>query len=117
MFRCSTICLDWDEQEGTFTSGERRVKCLHKAQEPHERAMSDWNSMEEIAVRMGVPREKFYYESVWDIWEEVGESVPLFAGINRERLDTPEDLHWSCPSEDHHVNHYYSLKNSLIQMV
>lgn len=90
----------WGEQEGTFTNGERRVQCLHKAQEPPEGAKLDWKIMEEIAVRMGVPREKFHYESAEEIFDEIRECAPIFAGMNRERLDTPEALHWPCPSVD-----------------
>lgn len=101
--QCADVVLPaagWAEQEGTFTNGERRVQCLHKAQEPPEGAMLDWKIMEEIAVRMGVPREKFHYESAEEIFEEIRECAPIFAGMNRERLDTPEALHWPCPSVD-----------------
>ena len=101
--QCADVVLPaagWGEQEGTFTNGERRVQCLHKAQEPPEGAMLDWKIMEEIAVRMGVPREKFHYESAEEIFEEIRECAPIFAGMNRERLDTPETLHWPCPSVD-----------------
>lgn len=101
--QCADVVLPaagWGEQEGTFTNGERRVQCLHKAQEPPEGAMLDWKIMEEIAVRMGVPREKFHYESAEEIFEEIRECAPIFAGMNRERLDTPEALHWPGPSVD-----------------
>ena len=101
--QCADVVLPaagWGEQEGTFTNGERRVQCLHKAQEPPEGAMLDRKIMEEIAVRMGVPREKFHYESAEEIFEEIRECAPIFAGMNRERLDTPEALHWPCPSVD-----------------
>lgn len=101
--QCADVVLPaagWGEQEGTFTNGERRVQCLHKAQEPPEGAMLDWKIMEEIAVRMGVPREKFHYESAEEIFEEIRECAPIFAGMNHERLDTPEALHWPCPSVD-----------------
>ena len=101
--QCADVVLPaagWGEQEGTFTNGERRVQCLHKAQEPPEGAKLDWKIMEEIAVRMGVPREKFHYESSEEIFEEIRECAPIFAGMNRERLDTPEALHWPCPSID-----------------
>lgn len=100
---CADVVLPaagWGEQEGTFTNGERRVQCLHKAQEPPEGARLDWKIMEEIAVRMGVPREKFHYESSEEIFDEIRECAPIFAGMNRERLDTPEALHWPCPSVD-----------------
>ena len=101
--QCADVVLPaagWGEQEGTFTNGERRVQCLHKAQEPPEGAMLDWKIMEEIAVRMGVPREKFHYESSEEIFDEIRECAPIFAGMNRERLDSPEALHWPCSSVD-----------------
>ena len=101
--QCADVVLPaagWGEQEGTFTSGERRVQCLHKAQEPPEGAWVDWKIMEEIAVRMGVPRELFHYETSEDIFNEIRECAPIMAGMDRKRLDTPEALHWPCPSED-----------------
>lgn len=101
--QCADVILPsagWGEQEGTFTSGERRVQVLRKAQEPPGDAWVDWKIMEEIAVRMGVPREKFHYESAQEIFEEIRECAPIMAGMNRERLEKPEGLHWPCFSED-----------------
>ena len=101
--QCADVVLPaagWGEQEGTFTNGERRVQCLHKAQEPPEGAMLDWKIMEEIAVRMGVPREKCHDDSAEVNFEECSDCGPLFAGMNRERLVPPEDILWPCPSVD-----------------
>lgn len=100
---CADVVLPaagWGEQEGTFTNGERRVQCLHKAQDPPDGAKLDWEIMREIAIRMGVPKEKFSYESAEEIFDEIRECAPIFAGMNRERLDTPEALHWPCLSID-----------------
>ena len=90
----------WGEQEGTFTSGERRVQWLRKAQEPPEGAMLDWKIMEEIAVRMGRPRELFHYENAAEIWEEIRELAPSYYGITHERLLKPEGVHWPCLDPD-----------------
>lgn len=90
----------WGEQDGTFTNGERRVQVVRKAQDPPGESMLDWKIMEEIAVRMGVPREKFHYETVEEIFEEIRDVAPMMAGMNRERLEKPQALHWPCPSED-----------------
>ena len=92
----------WGEQEGTFTSGERRVQCLHKAQEPPGDAMLDWKIMEQLAIRMGEDAhpEQFHYETSEDIFNEIRECAPIMAGMDRKRLDSPEALHWPCPSED-----------------
>ena len=86
----------WGEQEGTFTSGERRVQWLRKAQEPPKGTMLDWKIMEEIAVRMGRPRELFHYENAAEIWEEIRELAPSYYGITHERLLKPEGVHWPC---------------------
>ncbi|WP_295620135.1 formate dehydrogenase subunit alpha [uncultured Methanobrevibacter sp.] len=86
----------WGEQEGTFTSGERRVQWLRKAQEPPKGAWVDWKIMEEIAVRMGRPRELFHYENAAEIWEEIRELAPSYYGITHERLLKPEGVHWPC---------------------
>ena len=56
--------------------------------------------MEEIAIRMGVPKSLFHYESAEEIFDEIRYCAPIMAGMNRERLDTPEALHWPCLSED-----------------
>ena len=64
--QCADVVLPaagWGEQEGTFTNGERRVQCLHKAQEPPGDAWLDWKIMEEIAIRMGVPKSLFHYHA------------------------------------------------------
>ncbi len=101
---CADVILPaagWGEQEGTFTNGERRVQCLHKAQEPPEGTKLDWKIMEEIAVRMNPDlKDQFHYESAEEIFDEIREYAPIMAGMNRERLDTPEALHWPCPSVD-----------------
>ena len=101
--QCADVVLPaagWGEQAGTFTNGERRVQCLHKAQDPPGDAWLDWKIMGEIAVRMGVPRQLFHYESAEEIFDEIRECAPIMKGMNRERLDTPEALHWPCLSED-----------------
>ena len=97
--QCADVVLPaagWGEQEGTFTSGERRVQWLRKAQEPPKGAWVDWKIMEEIAVRMGRPRELFHYENAAEIWEEIRELAPSYYGITHERLLKPEGVHWPC---------------------
>lgn len=92
----------WGEQDGTFTSGERRIQRVRKAQDAPGDAMLDWKIMEELAIRMGEDAhpEQFHYETAQDIWEEVREVAPSMAGVNAERLDRPEAVHWPCKSVD-----------------
>ena len=92
----------WGEQDGTFTSGERRIQRVRKAQDAPGDSMLDWKIMEQLAIRMGPDAhpEQFHYETAQDIWEEVREVAPSMAGVNPERLDRPEAVHWPCKSVD-----------------
>jgi formate dehydrogenase alpha subunit len=91
----------WAEQEGTFTNGERRVQLIRKAVDAPGESKYDWEIFCDLAKKMGADPEMFTYESAQDIFEEVRTVTPQYAGMNRERLDRPEALHWPCPSEDH----------------
>jgi formate dehydrogenase major subunit len=91
----------WAEQEGTFTNGERRVQLIRKAVDAPGDSKVDWEIFCDLAKRMGADPEQFTYESAQDIFEEVRTVTPQYAGMNRERLEKPEALHWPCPSEDH----------------
>lgn len=100
----------WGEQEGTFTNGERRVQLVRKAVNPPGEAKVDWEIMKEIAVKMGADPEQFTYNNAEEIFDEMREITPQYKGMNRERLERPEALHWPCPDENHpgtglmHVN-------------
>ncbi len=91
----------WAEQEGTFTNGERRVQLIRKAVDPPGEAKVDWEIYGELAKRLGANPEAFNYSSAQDIFEEVRTVTPQYAGMNRERLERPESLHWPCPAEEH----------------
>lgn len=91
----------WAEQDGTFTNGERRVQLIRKAVDAPGESKYDWEIFCDLAKRMGGDPEQFTYESAQDIFEEVRTVTPQYAGMNRERLERPEALHWPCPSEDH----------------
>lgn len=89
----------WAEKDGTFTSTERRVNYVRKAVEPPGEARADWEIICDIATRMG--SDLFKYDSAQDIFEEVRVVTPQYAGMNKERLEKPEALHWPCPDEEH----------------
>lgn len=91
----------WAEQEGTFTSGERRVQVLHAATNPPGESKHDWQIFCELAVLMGANVNDFSYNNAEEIFEEMRTVTPPYAGMNRERLEKPEGLHWPCPNENH----------------
>lgn len=89
----------WAEKDGTFANTERRVQYIRKAIEPIGEARDDWDIISDIAKRMG--SDKFDFSSAQEIFEEVRTIAPQYGGMNKERLEKPEALHWPCPTEDH----------------
>jgi formate dehydrogenase major subunit len=89
----------WAEKEGTFTSTERRVQRVRKAVEPPGEAKADWEITMALANKLGIPG--FNYESAEQIFEEVRQCTPQYAGMTYARLDKPEALSWPCPTEEH----------------
>ncbi len=88
------------ERDGTQTSTERRVQMWRKAQNPPGEAKEDWKIISELAAKMGYAKQ-FPYRSAEEIFNEVAKVTPSYAGMNYERLNKPEALHWPCPSADH----------------
>ncbi|NYT07596.1 MAG: formate dehydrogenase subunit alpha [Methanomicrobiales archaeon] len=88
------------EKVGTQTSTERRVQMWRKAQEAPGQAKLDWVIMKEIATKMGYGKQ-FAWNSAEDIFSEIAKVTPSYAGMNYQRLNKPEALHWPCPAADH----------------
>ncbi|MGC9435180.1 MAG: formate dehydrogenase subunit alpha [Methanomicrobiales archaeon] len=88
------------EKDGTQTSTERRVQRWRKALDAPGEARPDWQIICEIAARMGYEKQ-FTYEAPEDIFNEIAEVTPQYHGMNYERLERPEALHWPCPDTDH----------------
>jgi formate dehydrogenase alpha subunit len=88
------------EKDGTQTSTERRVQMWRKAQDPPGQAKLDWVIMKEIAAKMGYGKQ-FAWNSAEDIMNEIAKVTPSYAGMNYQRLNKPEALHWPCPAVDH----------------
>lgn len=89
----------WAEKEGTFTSTERRVQLIRKAIEPPGEAKSDWEITMALANKLGIPG--FNYQNAEQIFEEIRQVTPQYAGMTYQRLEKPEALHWPCPTEEH----------------
>jgi len=89
----------WAEKDGTFTNTERRVQRVRKAIEPPGEAKADWEITIALADKLEIPG--FNYESAEQIFEEVRQMTPQYAGMTYARLEKPEALHWPCPAEEH----------------
>ncbi len=93
------------EKDGTFTNTDRRVQRVRKAFEPLGDARADWEVVSEVALRLEQKLKREHsaywgYEHPSEIYKEMSELVPAFAGINYERLET-ERLQWPVPTTDH----------------
>jgi formate dehydrogenase alpha subunit len=88
------------EKDGTQTSTERRVQMWRKAQDAPGEAKLDWKIIAEIAAKMGYAQQ-FAWQSAEDIFNEIAAVTPSYHGMNYERLNKPEALHWPCPATDH----------------
>lgn len=85
------------EKEGTFTSTERRIQRVRKAVEPPGETRPDWKIFCDLAQKMGFVMK---YDSAEEIFAEIRELLPQYAGVTYERLDKV-GLQWPVPSEDH----------------
>jgi len=88
------------EKNGTQTSTERRVQRWRKAQDPPGEAKLDWKIIAEVAAAMGYA-DQFAWETSEDVFNEIAAVTPSYHGMNYERLEKPEALHWPCPEVDH----------------
>ena len=84
------------EEDGTFTSTERRVQRMRKAIKTNSR--DGWRVICEMANRLG--EEGFNYRDPSEIMDEIADLTPFYAGINYRRLEN-KGLQWPCYAEDH----------------
>jgi len=85
------------EKEGTFSNTERRVQRIRKAINPPGQAKPDWEIVAAIATRLGYPMN---YTSAKDIFEEVRQMTPSYAGITYDRIEKT-GIQWPCINEEH----------------
>jgi formate dehydrogenase major subunit len=88
----------WSENDGTFTSSERRVNRVRTASRPPGLARPNWWIFREIARRMGHAWPAESARAIWD--DEVSVLAPQLCGIKYHRLEG-DGLQWPCPDESH----------------
>jgi len=86
------------EKDGTFVNTERRVQRVRKAIDAPGEAMADWMIITDLANRLGLG---WNYQNTEEIFQEISELTPSYAGISYQRLDNEGGLQWPCPSPDH----------------
>ena len=88
----------WSENDGTFTSSERRVNRVRTASVPPGDAKPNWWIFKELAKRFGHEWTSNSAQEIWD--NELSVLAPSMAGIKYARLEK-DGLQWPAPTEDH----------------
>lgn len=85
------------EKDGTFVNTERRVQRVRKAVDAPGEAKPDWVIFMDIMNRLGYEK---HYKNAEEVFEEIRQVTPQYAGINYERLET-KGIAWPCLTEEH----------------
>jgi predicted molibdopterin-dependent oxidoreductase YjgC len=85
------------EQQGSYTSLDRRIQLLRPAVAPKGDARPVWWTLQEIARRMGV--SGFDFAGPSEVMAEIASTVPFYAGVSHERLEGG-GLQWPCAAAD-----------------
>lgn len=88
----------WSEDDGTFSSSERRVNRVRKVKTPPGNAKPNWWIFKELAKRMGHDWASNSAQEIWD--NEVSVLAPALGGIKYERIEN-DGLQWPCPTPEH----------------
>jgi len=91
------------ESDGTFANSERRVQRVRPAIAPVGESKTDVDILLEFMKRFGVPEKS---RTASDVWDEMRQLAPLFAGISYDRLESEGGIQWPCPDEDHPGTQY-----------
>jgi formate dehydrogenase major subunit len=88
----------WSEDDGTFTSSERRVSRVRKVSPAPGEARPNWWVFREVARKMGHVWASEGSRELWD--NEISVLAPAFGGIKFQRIEN-DGLQWPCPNEEH----------------
>ncbi len=86
------------EKDGIFTNSDRRVQRVRKAVEPPGEARADWQIVLELMKRAGL--EQPDYADTGEIYAEMAQLVPNYAGISHQRIDREGGLQWPVRTID-----------------
>lgn len=88
----------WGEHEGVYSSADRGFQRFRKAVDAKGEAKPDWQIICEIATAMGYPMS---YKNTEEIWDEMRNLCPSFAGASYKHMEELGSIQWPCPTEDH----------------
>ena len=88
----------WAENDGTLVNSERRIQRVRPALKGPGVSRHDHEIIQDIANKMGA---NWNYQCAEEIWEEIRELAPNFAGVTYKRIEEEGGLQWPCPDENH----------------
>jgi len=71
------------EKDGTYTNTDRRVQLGRKVLEPRGQARADWQIIQDLSNRIGLPMD---YSHPSEIFDELVSVMPNYAGLNYDNL-------------------------------
>lgn len=86
------------EKQGTFTNTERRVQLINEVLPPLPGTRPDWRILCDVINALGGRAD---YDSPREIFNEIRQVVPSYAGMDYTRLAEEQGLCWPCPTPDH----------------
>ncbi len=86
------------EKDGTFTNTERRVQLVREVLSPLPGTRPDWRILCDVINALGGRAD---YDSPQEIFNEIRQVVPAYAGMDYARLEESQGLCWPCPTPDH----------------
>ncbi len=93
------------EKDGTLTNSDRRVQRMRQAIPPVGQARPDWEIICALAkvleAKLGLESNAWNFNHPSEIWEEMRQLTPDFGGIDYDRLERENGVHWPCPDFDH----------------
>ncbi len=87
----------YTEQTGTVTNLERRVQLVRTAWDPKNEERCGWQTLASLARHMG--NDGFDYGSASDVFDELKQAVPEYAGLDHNRLQAG-GIHAPCATSD-----------------
>lgn len=85
------------EKDGVFVNTERRVQRVCRALKPRGQSKPDWEIIQLLAQKLGYD---WNYESAEQIFDEIAELTPSYAGLSYKRLEDG-GIQWPCPNPEH----------------
>jgi len=85
------------EKDGTYTNTDRRVQLGHKALDPPGQARPDWQIVQDIANRVGLPMD---YADPSEIFDELVSLMPNYGGLSYDNLG-PSGKLYPNPDPEH----------------